>query len=66
MDMSNDRNKYYEFLEFNKTSKEIIQNSATANNVGLFQTQEVKKIKLTKYSSFSNEILPEDKFKIYI
>ena len=52
------RNKFYEFLEFNnlinkkrkrsaisqsETSKEIIENSTTANNGGLFQSQDVKK-----------------------
>ena len=52
------RNKFYEFLEFNnlinkkrkrsvisqsETSKEIIENSTTANNAGLFQSQDVKK-----------------------
>ena len=37
-------------------------NSTIANNAGLFQTQDVKKTKLTENSSFSNEILPEYKF----
>ena len=33
-----------------------MENSTTANNIGLFQTQNVKKIKLTENFSFSNEV----------
>ena len=63
MDMSNDWNRYYEFLEFYKIYKEIMENSTTTNNIGLFQVQNVKKSKFTENDSLSNEVLPEDKFK---
>ena len=46
-----------------ETSKEIMENSTTIYNFVLFQSQYVKKTKLNKNSSFSNEVLPEDKFK---